>query len=108
MTVAPSSRLRSTTSRRATRLSSRRVIARQKWSPLSLVTLRRPHKEQGPHGFAEGPQEPNRLGQVDAEDHQGHADGCGGEAAPCPGRGPGCTSLCRAHGKGAGGTWRGL
>ena len=32
----------------------------------------------------QGPQAPHRLGQVDAEDHQGDEDGRGGEAAPCP------------------------
>src|SRR3712207_8204010 len=29
----------------------------------------------------EGPAQPHRFGEGDAEDHQSHADGCGGEAA---------------------------
>jgi hypothetical protein len=36
----------------------------------------------GPHGLAQGLRNPHRLGEGDAEDHQGHADGRGGEAAP--------------------------
>ena len=33
------------------------------------------------HAVAEGPAQPHRLGQGDAEDHQGHADGGRGEAS---------------------------
>ena len=36
------------------------------------------------NGVAQGPQAPHRLGQVDAEDHQGAEHGRGGEAAPRP------------------------
>ena len=36
------------------------------------------------NGVAQGPQDPHRLGQVDAEDHQGAEHGRGGEAAPRP------------------------
>ena len=50
---------------------------------------------------AQGPARPHRRHQGDAEDHQGHADGRGGQAAPRPGRGRGRAALCRAHGKGA-------
>ena len=48
--------------------------------------------------IAQSPQEPHRLGQVDAEDHQGAQHGRRGEAAPCPAEclvGP---SLFDAHG----------
>ena len=38
----------------------------------------------------EGHAGPHRRHQGDAEDHQGHADGCGVQAAPCAGCGRGC------------------
>jgi hypothetical protein len=50
------------------------------------------------HAEPQGPEEPDRLGQVDAEDHQGDADGRRGEAAPRPGGGRSRAALCRAHG----------
>ena len=57
---------------------------------------------KGPsHGVSEGTAQPHRLGEGDAEDHQGHADGRGGQAAPRPDGGRGGASLCRAHGRGA-------
>ena len=34
------------------------------------------------HGEPQGPQDPHRLGEVDAEDHQGDEDGRRGQAAP--------------------------
>ena len=49
----------------------------------------------------ERPPQPHRLGQGDAEDHQGHADGGRGEAAPRAGGGRGGAALRRAHGRGA-------
>ncbi len=44
----------------------------------------------------------NRIACVknDSEDHQGHADGRGGQAPPCPGSGRGRAALCRADGSG--------
>ena len=49
---------------------------------------------------AQGPAKPDRLRQVDAEDHQGHADGRGLEAAPCAGGRRSGASLCGADGGG--------
>ena len=46
---------------------------------------------------AERPPQPHRLGQGDAEDHQGHADGRGREAAPRADGGRGRAALRRAH-----------
>ena len=51
------------------------------------------------HALVEGPAQPYRLGQGDAEDHQGHADGRGGEAAPGAIGGRGRAALRRAYGK---------
>ena len=45
------------------------------------------------NGVAEGPQAPHRLGEVDAEDHQGDEDGRRGEAAPRPAECRGWASL---------------
>ena len=45
---------------------------------------------------------PHRLHQGDAEDHQGHADGRGLEAAARAGRGRSGAAFRRAHGEGAG------
>ena len=45
----------------------------------------------------QGPQAPHRLGQVDAEDHQGAEHGRGGEAAPCPAERRGRPALFDAH-----------
>ena len=53
------------------------------------------------HAQPQGPAQPHRLHQGDAEDHQGHADGRGVEAAPRAGGGRGRAALCRAHGQGA-------
>ena len=39
---------------------------------------------KGRNGKSQGPQDPHRLGQVDAEDHQGAEHGRGVEASPCP------------------------
>ena len=50
---------------------------------------------------AQGAPKPHRLGQGDAEDHQGHADGRGVEAAPRPGGGRGGPALFGADGRGA-------
>ena len=54
-----------------------------------------------PMAQPQGPAQPHRLREGDAEDHQGHADGRGGEAAPRAGGGRGRAALCRAHGRGA-------
>ena len=53
-------------------------------------------------GQPQGHARPHRLDQGDAEDHQGHADGRGVEAAPRAGGGGSRAALCRAHGEGAG------
>ena len=58
--------------------------------------------ERTKHALVEGPTNSHRLRQGDAKDHQGHADGRGGETAPRPAGGRGGASLCRAHGDGAG------
>ena len=50
---------------------------------------------------AKGPQKPDRLRQVDAEDHQGDADGRGFEAAAGAKRGRSGAALCRAGRSGA-------
>ena len=47
-------------------------------------------------GLAQSPQDADRLGQVDAEDHQGDEDGRRGEAAPGAGQCRGRPSLCHA------------
>ena len=49
-------------------------------------------------GLPQGHARSHRLDQGDAEDHQGHADGRGVEAAPRAGGGGSGASLCRAHG----------
>ncbi len=54
------------------------------------------------NGKPQRPPEPHRLGQGDPQDHQGHADGGGGEIAPGPGSGGCCAALFGAHGGGAG------
>ena len=54
------------------------------------------------HALVEGPAQPHRLRQGDAENHQGHADGRRGEAAPRAVGGGSRASLCRTHGNGAG------
>ena len=54
------------------------------------------------HAQSQGPQGPDRQREVDAEDHLGHEDGGGGQAAPRPGAGRGRPALCRAHGAHAG------
>ena len=46
--------------------------------------------------------DPDRQRAVDAEDHQGHEDGGGRQAAPRAGAGRGGAALCRAHGGDAG------
>ena len=48
------------------------------------------------HGKPQGSAQSHRLGQGDAEDHQGHADGRGVEAAPGAGGGRGGAALCGA------------
>ena len=53
-------------------------------------------------GLAKRPPEPHRLGQGDPQDHQGHADGGGGEIAPRAGSGGRGAALFGAHGGGAG------
>ena len=53
------------------------------------------------HAVAERAPQPHRLGQGDAEDHQGHADGGRGEAAARAKRGRGGAALCHPHGGGA-------
>ena len=53
------------------------------------------------NGFLKDMRDPHRRHQGDAEDHQGHADGRGVEAAPRAGRGRSGAALCRAHGQGA-------
>ena len=47
-------------------------------------------------GFAQDPQDAHRLGEVDAEDHQGDEDGRRGEAAPGAGQCRGRAALCDA------------
>ena len=51
-----------------------------------------------PNGQPQGHARPHRLDQGDAEDHQGHADGRGVEAAPRAGGGGSRAALCGAHG----------
>ncbi len=53
------------------------------------------------NGLPQGHAGPHRRHQGDAEDHQGHADGRGLEAAARAGGGRGRAALCRAHGRGA-------
>ena len=53
------------------------------------------------HGLPQRHARAHRLHQGDAEDHQGHADGRGLEAAPRAGGRRGGASLCGAHGQGA-------
>ena len=55
----------------------------------------------GPMASLKDAAQPHRLGEGDAEDHQGHADGRRIEAAPGAGGGGGGAALCRAHGRGA-------
>ena len=55
-----------------------------------------------PNGLPQGHARSHRRDQGDAEDHQGHADGRGVQAAPCAGGGGSRASLCRAHEQGAG------
>jgi hypothetical protein len=50
------------------------------------------------NGKPQGPEKPHCLGQGDAEDHQGHADGCGGETAPCAGSGRSCAPYAERMG----------
>ena len=52
-------------------------------------------------GQPQSPQDADRVGQVDAEDHQGDEDGRRGEAAPVAGRCRGRAPLFGAHGGGA-------
>ena len=59
---------------------------------------REPFDMASPQGHARS----HRRYQGDAEDHQGHADGCGLQAAPRAGGSRGRASLCRAHGESAG------
>ena len=51
---------------------------------------------------SKGSEKPHRLGQGDAEDHQGDADGRRGEAAACAGSGGSRAALFAAHGRRAG------
>ena len=85
-----SSRRRST----ATPRPSRDGRARRE----AVFALRRLSTTRGAerHGLAQGPAQPHRRHQGDAEDHQGHADGRGVEAAPRAGGGRGGAALCRA------------
>ncbi len=53
------------------------------------------------NALAQRPAQPHRLHQGDAEDHQGHADGRGLEAAPRASGGRGGAALCHADGQGA-------
>ena len=66
---------------------------------------RRSNRDTGEVGLLdaelERPSQSHRLGQGDAEDHQGHADGGRREAAPRAVRGGSRASLCGAHGGGA-------
>ena len=52
------------------------------------------------HGHPQGHAHPDRKREVHAEDHQGDADGGGGQAAPRAGRGRERAPLCPAHGGG--------
>ena len=45
-----------------------------------MVTLKTAAKRN--YALTKRPQKPDRLGQIDPEDHQGQADGGGCEAAP--------------------------
>ncbi len=54
------------------------------------------------NGLPQGHARSHRRYQGDAEDHQGHADGRGVQAAPRAGGGGSGASLCRAHEQGAG------
>ena len=51
-------------------------------------------------GQPQGAPQPHRLGEGDAEDHQGDADGRRVEAPPRAGRGRGGAALCGADGRG--------
>ena len=53
---------------------------------------------EGFHGLLERHAQPHRLGEGDAQDHQGHADGGRRQAAPRAGGRHCRPSLCRAHG----------
>ena len=64
---------------------------------LRVLTIEGRLKRQR-HGQPQGHARSHRLDQGDAEDHQGHADGRGLEAAPRAGRGGSRASLRRAHG----------
>ena len=63
--------------------------------------LKRTRAETLSDAVAEGPAKPDRLGQVDAEDHQGDADGRGFEAAPRAKRGRSGAAVCGAGRSGA-------
>ena len=65
------------------------------------VTRQDERQELARDGQPQGHARPHRLDQGDAEDHQGHADGRGVEAAPRAGGGRGRAALRRAHGEGA-------
>ena len=66
------------------------------------TSARRPAQADRPRmASSQGHAGPHRLDQGDAEDHQGHADGRGLEAAPRAGRRRGGAALCREHGEGA-------
>ena len=73
------------------------------WADLSpnRSPVLKPRAEALSDAVAEGTSEPDRLGQVDAEDHQGHADGRGVEAASRARRGRSGASLCGAGRNGA-------
>ena len=59
-------------------------------------------REARRHAELKRSQKPHRLRQGDAQDHEGHADGGGGQAAPRAGSGDRRAPLRRAHGRGAG------
>ena len=93
--------------RRASRHSRRRSATRRK-SPRKPATSSRPPSTNSPrpsreliHAVAERAPQPHRLGQGDAEDHQGHADGGRGEAPACADGGRGGAALRHPHGGGA-------
>ena len=65
-------------------------------------TARSKRIDRAKNGLPQGHARAHRRHQGDAEDHQGHADGGGFEAAPRAGGRGGRAALCRAHGQGAG------
>ena len=66
------------------------------------LTATRKDSRPDPMAMPQRAAQPHRLGEGDAEDHAGHADGRRVEAAPGAGGGGGGAALCRAHGRGAG------